>query len=296
MIRRGYADTPEGQVHYRIDGEGDPVVLLHQTPRSSRMYSDLIPILARQFRVIAIDMLGYGSSDAPPAGASMADMATNVVNFMDALDIGRCHLFGLHTGAGVSAKAVAEYPERFQSLILFGFPLIEESSERDAYFASKHDSSLPVDVSPDGAHVTALWMRAYSEIIRLWLHTAGAPSEVLSPHPLKSVHTFLSDHHLRFLDRWLLDFMQTRDGVKQITSSLFQYDFLPVLQSIHVPTLHIEPDSPYENYFCRRGNRVAELIPMCDNVMLDYSDDNAAEFKPTELADVMLAFLGKNPM
>ena len=294
MIRRGYADTPEGQVHYLTDGQGDPVVLLHQTPRSSRMYYDLIPVLASRFRVIAIDMLGYGHSDAPPVGASMSDMATNIVNFMNALGVGRCHLFGLHTGAGVSAKAVSEHPDRFQSLILFGFPLIEKPSEREAYFASLHDSSLPVYVSSDGAHMTALWMRAYSEIIRLWLHTAGAPSEVFSPYPLQAAHTFLTDQHLRFLDRWVLDFMQTRDGVKNITSSLFQYDFHPILKSIQIPTLHIEPDSPYENYFCRRGSRVAELIPTCENVILELSDDNAAEFKPVELGEVMIEFLDKH--
>ena len=135
----------------------------------------------------------------------MLDLARNVVHVLDPLGIDRCHLFGLHTGAGVAAKAAAEWPARFRSLMLFGFPLIEDQSERDAYFATYHNSSLPISVSPDGSHMTALWMRAYSEIVRLWLHTAGAPSDTLWPHPLQAAHTFMSDqgpgqagHHFSF--------------------------------------------------------------------------------------------------
>ena len=41
-MKRGYADTPEGQIHFRTDGAGEPVLLLHQSPRSSRMYVKLI--------------------------------------------------------------------------------------------------------------------------------------------------------------------------------------------------------------------------------------------------------------
>ena len=65
---RAYTDIPEGQVHYQTAGDGEPLLLLHQTPMFSEEYSLMIPILAPIFRVIAMDTLGYGNSNKPPAG------------------------------------------------------------------------------------------------------------------------------------------------------------------------------------------------------------------------------------
>ena len=61
-IRRSYADTPEGQIHYAEAGQGKPVLLLHQTPRSWDEYRDVLPILGRKYRVIAMDTIGFGDS------------------------------------------------------------------------------------------------------------------------------------------------------------------------------------------------------------------------------------------
>ena len=63
-MRRGYADTAVGQVHYREAGEGEVVVLLHQTASSSIMYYRVMPYLAGRFRVVAMDTPGFGNSDA----------------------------------------------------------------------------------------------------------------------------------------------------------------------------------------------------------------------------------------
>ena len=62
-VRRGYVDTRHGQVHYRESGKGAPLVLLHATPRSARVYTKLQALLAKRFHVIAPDTLGFGNSD-----------------------------------------------------------------------------------------------------------------------------------------------------------------------------------------------------------------------------------------
>ena len=59
----GYAQAPQGQLHYRDAGSGDPILLLHQTPRSLDEFAELQPLLARNHRVIAMDMVGFGGSD-----------------------------------------------------------------------------------------------------------------------------------------------------------------------------------------------------------------------------------------
>src|SRR5262245_12833127 len=129
MIRRGYVATPEGQVHYVTDGDADPLLLLHQFPRSARMFVKLIPLLANESRVIAMDTLGCGNSDPPPPAVRISDMARCCVHFLDSLGITKCHIVGVHMGGGIGAELAAECPERVGSLILFGYPLIEEDAE-----------------------------------------------------------------------------------------------------------------------------------------------------------------------
>ena len=87
-IRRGYASTSLGQVHYRelagpsigstLDEKCEALLLLHQTADSSTQFLELMTELAGQVRVIAADTPGYGASDRIPAGAdppSVADYA-----------------------------------------------------------------------------------------------------------------------------------------------------------------------------------------------------------------------------
>ena len=49
-MRRGYADTASGQVHYITEGDGDALVLLHQAPLSAKTYLNLIPELSPKFQ------------------------------------------------------------------------------------------------------------------------------------------------------------------------------------------------------------------------------------------------------
>jgi len=61
-IHRAYADTSDGQIHYAEAGQGKPVLLLHQTPRSWDEYRDVLPILSMKYRAIAMDTVGFGDS------------------------------------------------------------------------------------------------------------------------------------------------------------------------------------------------------------------------------------------
>ena len=102
-MEHGYASTPEGQVHYITAGEGEPLVLLHQNPRSSREFLAMTPILAKDHRVYALDLLGCGSSGPLPEGEfGLLDLARNVVHVMDALGIESSDFFGCHTGSLVT--------------------------------------------------------------------------------------------------------------------------------------------------------------------------------------------------
>ena len=85
-MKRGYADTQEGQIYYMTEGEGEPLILLHATG-SSRQFKRLVPLLAKEYRVIAPDNLGEGNSDPIPPNVKIVDLARSYIHFMDALGI-----------------------------------------------------------------------------------------------------------------------------------------------------------------------------------------------------------------
>ena len=65
-IKRAFLDFKDGQIHYRFGGEGDPILLLHMTPRSSDEFRELMPILVQDRCTISMDLMGLGDSDRPP--------------------------------------------------------------------------------------------------------------------------------------------------------------------------------------------------------------------------------------
>ncbi|MGW5071487.1 alpha/beta fold hydrolase, partial [Streptomyces cyaneofuscatus] len=56
-------ETPDGTVRWDVLGEGDPVVLLHGTPFSSRIWREIAPALAQDHQVYVFDLLGFGQSE-----------------------------------------------------------------------------------------------------------------------------------------------------------------------------------------------------------------------------------------
>ncbi|WP_029010502.1 alpha/beta fold hydrolase [Azospirillum halopraeferens] len=110
-------------VFYREAGPPDaPVVLLlHGFPTSSHMYRDLIPQLARCYRVIAPDYPGYGFSAAPPP-VSFAYTFDHLAEIMDgfvrAVGAKRYVLYAQDFGGPVGFRLAAKHPERIAGLII----------------------------------------------------------------------------------------------------------------------------------------------------------------------------------
>jgi pimeloyl-ACP methyl ester carboxylesterase len=132
LIRRGFADVPYGQVHYRYAGEGATLVLLHASPGSSKQLEPLIGRLARDFSVLAPDTPGNGDSSALPVAApSIADYAQGIVEFLDALEIDSAHVYGTHTGACLGSELALRAPTRIASLIQDGVVVFSDAERAE---------------------------------------------------------------------------------------------------------------------------------------------------------------------
>ena len=139
-MKRAYADTPDGQVHYRVAGTGQPIVLMHWAPSSGRQHEQLLPLLAaRGFRAFAPDLMGYGDSDKPDRQWSIADHARNLGDFLDTLELPAVFLYGGHTTAAVATEFAIMSPARVKALVLDGSHMIW------AWQRSLRHPSMPLD-------------------------------------------------------------------------------------------------------------------------------------------------------
>lgn len=156
-VRRGYFDGPDGQIHYRTGGEGGaPLLLLHQSPLSSRQFDPAYaPLIAAGRHVVAIDMPGFGQSDPLPEPRRLEDYAAAAAAALDAFGWQIADVVGHHTGAVVAAVLAGSAPARVRRLVLNGFPLL--SPEEREFFRSFYFG--PPEPRADGSHLLDAWQK-----------------------------------------------------------------------------------------------------------------------------------------
>ncbi|MGY6655520.1 alpha/beta fold hydrolase [Amycolatopsis sp. TRM77291] len=179
-MRYGYADTPLGQLHYAEAGEGEPIILLHQTPRSLDEFVELAPLLAPSHRVIAMDMYGFGMSAKPdPTEPQTIEMyATGLLALVDALKLDSFAVLGHHTGSFVASEVASHAPERVTAAVLSAGEYMDAT-------ARAAESEPPVDTATtqeDGSHLVHFWQDRYPsypvgrpDILNRFIRDALAP-------------------------------------------------------------------------------------------------------------------------
>src|SRR5947209_15055690 len=104
-VELGRVQLDHGPLALARAGHGQPVVLLHQTPRSGDEYRDVMPLLAqRGLEAIALDTPGFGDSAPLPGPPSIEAWAKAIDRALDALDVERAILVGHHTGGVIAVE------------------------------------------------------------------------------------------------------------------------------------------------------------------------------------------------
>ncbi len=110
-------------VTYVETGSGPPLILIHGFGGAIWNWEHQQTILASNYRVITLDLLGSGSSDKPDIAYTPERLITFFLHFMDALNIPEAILVGNSMGAGLAMATAITTPERVQALVLIsGFP------------------------------------------------------------------------------------------------------------------------------------------------------------------------------
>lgn len=258
-MKRGYVSTPGGQIHFRSAGtSGDNLLLLHQTSLSSFIFEPVIPALAEQYRVVALDTPGYGYSDLPPHPYTITEYAAAVVEALDALGWEQTHLVGRLTGATLAAVVAASHPERIKNVVLSGMPDYSDD-ERKFKLANLH----PARFEPDGSQVKATWdgMRRRNPAL-----------------PLEAIHQMTTTS--------LLAGERNEDA----HAAVFSFDSKDYLRQIQSPTLFLFAE---DDYFLDRLDLMVPLVKRAKLVKIPGGRQLVGE-NPAGFANTIIEFLA-NP-
>src|SRR5262245_32345599 len=118
-----YVDAGDVRLHAVIGGDGPPVLLIHGWPGSWYYWRFVMPALARDFEVIAVDQRGIGLSDKPEEGYDAGTLANDLVGLMDALGHQEFAVIGVDTGMLIGYALAADHPGRVVRLAVGEAPL-----------------------------------------------------------------------------------------------------------------------------------------------------------------------------
>ncbi len=112
------------RIHYRVQGDGPPVVMQHGFSDSLQGWfaAGWVRQLENEFTLILVDARGHGASGKPhePKQYSAEHRVADVLAVLDVLGIRRCHYFGYSMGGWIGLNVAALAPERLLSLVLGG--------------------------------------------------------------------------------------------------------------------------------------------------------------------------------
>jgi len=280
--RSGYANTPFGDVHYQILGEGEPLLLLHRSPRSSRDWFRLMPILSQHYQVIAMDTLGFGQSDPLPEDVTMEMLAASVDCLLESLDVSHANIFGIHTGNKIAAALAHQFPDRVEKVILCGMihSIIDDKSQRNSAIKDIVDLYfLPDQGSEDGSHLLRRWAVAFSELSRSWWNTPTLSKRHITEDDLE---------HFRLE---VVDSLQAYHSKRSIYQANFDYDFGAAIREISAPTLILELCVPEEEHLGRNGNHLLTVMQNAQLSVMEEADGDVVIFRADEVADMICTFL-----
>jgi pimeloyl-ACP methyl ester carboxylesterase len=258
-MKKAYAYIPEGQVHYRIEGSGETILLLHASVSSSDEYAKVMPFLSKKYCAIAMDFLGNGNSDPAPHPYTVADHTRTVISFMDCLGIKKAIIVGQHIGAKMAVELAISRPERVSKLVLSNIGFYPEPEDGIGKVIDPPNYTGLVEIKPDGSHVMEWWRRS-----SCW----GHPLEVVEESFLEKVRAGPRGEEMHWAGE--------------------AYDPRPMLPFITCPTLVI---SATRDVFSIVQETVHRLIQTSTFTVIENGPIDIDRVWPKEFAEAILKYL-----
>ncbi|GGS10654.1 alpha/beta fold hydrolase [Deinococcus sedimenti] len=209
---RGTVTVNGSTVFYKATGAGQPLILIHGYPLSGELFKNNRDLLARHFRVITVDLPGFGLSRAPSAEASIENYASTMLGFMDALKLDRVVAGGMSMGGMTLFQMYKMAPERFRGMIF-----------------------IDTTADPSGVAEKANWLGTAQQA-----QEKGVASlvDILMPRMLTGQSRMTMPNQVAHLGS-LVRQASLNGAVGGATALANRPDANPVLPTIRVPTLYL---------------------------------------------------------
>ena len=258
IIRKGYVDTPHGQIHFRQlnQVDGIPLVLLHQTASSGMMFERMMTLLSDSFHTLALDTPGFGASFSPPSLFTTHYLSSTLHAALTNLGVESCYLFGHHSGSAIAVQMAHDHPAFVKKMVLSGAPLLSDSQINGLKASLK-----PFAIAEDGSHLTQVWERIRKRDLTL---------------PLETVH------------REVLLTQSAREAAQSTFQAVFEQPFAEQLSALDIPILvmageHDTLRASLEPAFSVLKNGTMKMIPNEGPYICDQN--------PQVVADVIREFI-----
>lgn len=221
-IERRYVTVSGRQVHYRVCGAGPAVVLLHDSPRSSRLHMPVMKMLASRFRVFALDTPGYGNSDPLPGpDPTIPDFAYALGKTLEALGLLQAPLYATHTGAKI-ALSLAAQGGAMPLLVLDGLS-IPESPAPESFISAY---MRPFRPDADGAYLASEWVHV-RDMLRWFPWFSHGPESRIAADPPSS----------QWLEDYGIDLFSAGPHYSDAYAAAMRWSPVEDLLAVTVPTL-----------------------------------------------------------
>lgn len=256
-------------VHIEQAGRGEPLILIHGFGASTYSWRKVMPTLAESFRVIAIDLSGFGYTQRPRTFASYTreGQADLILKVMDELGFRSAHLMGHSYGGGLTLWIASRHPERVRSMVLVNSSAPTYANDRRSRVAS---------LKPLTAFfVRSLVLRPNS--VRRALLRSFYDDSLVTPELVRE-----------YYDRLRIEGVS--DAYHGLTAPAPASTGRVELDKIRVPALVVW-GAQDEVISVELGRNAARILPRGEFALLDKTGHVPMEERPGELLEVVLPFL-----
>jgi len=258
MIQEKQISIDGLSVNYKIAGEGFPFLILHGWGGSSNSWVEVQKILSiKGYKVINLDLPGFGKSSSPVVPWEIKDYADFVLKFVNKIGLEKIILLGHSFGGRISIKFAVKHPERLKILIL----------------CASAGVKLPY---------------TFTQVAIFYISRVG--NFVLSPKVLRRIKDWLRNNFYMLIRQ--RDYQKVKGAMKETFKKIIIDDQTPELPDIKTKTLIIwgERDRTVP---IRAAHIIKEKIPGSTLEFIPRASHTPNLETPEKLSETILKFLEK---
>lgn len=115
--KSAYAEVNGMKIYYEVSGSGDPLIVLHGAYMNIPSMGKIIPMLAKNHKVYALEFQGHGRTNDIDRPITYANLADDTAAFMDAVGVKKADVFGYSMGAGAGLQLAIRHPDKVTRLV-----------------------------------------------------------------------------------------------------------------------------------------------------------------------------------